>query len=141
MKNYHLVHGQNFMGIKVSQGITQWDTKIERPLRGWSRFGSYVSRKILFLVDIHISNNFENTINHIIESGRRLTNFFIGNNINAPNELNYAWKTLYFMYTKLCNFVSRHVVTTINRYSKPFMPIPTTKLYFSMAHHSNCNQN
>ena len=51
----------------------------------------------LNFVNIHTANNFENIVNCIIKFLRILTDFVIGNHMNTPNELKYAWKRSNFL--------------------------------------------
>ena len=44
---------------------------------------------IFSFMNINTAKNFENIINRIIKFGRSLTNSFIVNHMNTPNELNF----------------------------------------------------
>ena len=79
--------------------------------------GLMFQEEICFLCGHSYRKKIEIIVNKIIKFGKSLTDFFIGNHMNTPNELNSVWKMLKFQNGKFCHSVDRHVVTTINRYA------------------------
>ena len=68
-------------------------------------------------INIHYANDLESISNHLIEFGRGLTDFVIGNHMNTSNELNSFLMAFYYINGKFSYLVYRYVVTTIDRYS------------------------